>query len=91
MWWSWAGGDVLEQRFRKDGLWKVIVSLTWELVAVQIVRPHLRLLKVEKLGGGACGLTRPPAPQPILRLGNEGLDGAEGMESKRQQRARRGE
>lgn len=63
MWRKWGiiecGRVVLEQCFSKDGLWNTVINLTWELVDMQIIRPHLRPIKFKKPGDGACGLISP--------------------------------
>lgn len=68
MWKKWGitecvrggGDDILEQCFSKCGLWNTIISLIWELVDMQFIRPHLRPIKLKNAWVWGCGLPSPP-------------------------------
>lgn len=42
-----VGGDILEQSLSKCGAWNTIINLNWEFVDMQIIRPHLRSIKLQ--------------------------------------------
>lgn len=55
----WMEGDIWEYYFSKYGLWNYIINLIWELVDMQIIRPHLKPIKLKKCLG--VGLVVQPA------------------------------